>query len=237
MFRKKSGAERRKRRVAASNAAAQSDPPEAFPGLPLDLVLTHVLSPDRLPYAIDLARLRAVSRGMRDAVAAIGREIKELDSKSAAADGCLSTLQHLHRKGRLPKSGNFLFLDESYLCGHAAFGGHLEVLQWLHTNDYPWDTNTSPHAAFEGHLEVLKWLREHGCPWSGGTCTNAAMGGHLEVLQWAHANGCPWNKKTCTYAADGGHFEVLKWAHENGAPWDGMMTQYAAAAGHSEVLN
>ncbi|MDB9924716.1 hypothetical protein OAD67_00495 [bacterium] len=57
MSRKKSDAERRKRRVAAKNAAPQSDPPEAFHSLPLDVVVTYVLSSDSLPDPIDLERV------------------------------------------------------------------------------------------------------------------------------------------------------------------------------------
>jgi hypothetical protein len=43
-------------------------------------------------------------------------------------------------------------------------------------------------AAYGGHLEVLQWARTNGCPWDETTCARAAMCEHLEVLQWAHAN-------------------------------------------------
>ncbi len=68
-----------------------------------------------------------------------------------------------------------------------------------------WDERTCAGAAWGGHLEVLQWLRANGCPWHLGTCMCAARGGHLEVLQWAHANGCPWNEDTCFWAATRGH--------------------------------
>ncbi|KAK3243983.1 hypothetical protein CYMTET_46390 [Cymbomonas tetramitiformis] len=103
----------------------------------------------------------------------------------------------------------------------AAFGGHLEVLQWAHEHGCPWNASTSRNAAYCGHLEVLQWVREHGCPWDASTCRNAAAGGHLEVLQWAREHGCPWDASTCQVAAHGGHLEVLQWAREHGCPgWD-----------------
>ena len=255
MSKKKSGAVRRsKKRAAATNP---------FTGLPLDVVLTHILRTDRLPDPIDLARLRAVCRGMRDAVAATGREIQEHDGASAAKAGCLSTMQHLQRRGRLPflkRAGN---PETAYLCGSAAEGRQLEVMQWLRANDCPWGRNTCSNAAYGGHLEVLQWAHEHGCPWDESTCSGAARKGHLEVLQWARANGCPWDEKTCAAAAQEGHLvmlqwarvngclmdrwtcanaaligdlEILQWARDNNCPWSGTTCSQAAASGHLEVL-
>jgi hypothetical protein len=54
-----------------------------------------------------------------------------------------------------------------------------------------WDECTCAHAAYGGHLEVLQRARANGCEWNASTCANAARGGHLETLQWARTNGCP----------------------------------------------
>ena len=71
-------------------------------------------------------------------------------------------------------------------------------------------------AARGGHLEVLQLARELGCPWDVYTSSGAAAGGHLEVLKWARGQDCPWDEDTCTYAALGGHLVVLRWAREHG---------------------
>ncbi len=42
-----------------------------IPGLPFEVVVTHVLREENLPDPADLAVLRGVSRGMRDAVDAL----------------------------------------------------------------------------------------------------------------------------------------------------------------------
>ena len=56
----------------AATPAHHMDAEEAFPSLPQDVVVTHILRADIDP--IVLARLRAVNRAMRDAVAAkVGR--------------------------------------------------------------------------------------------------------------------------------------------------------------------
>ncbi len=112
-----------------------------------------------------------MSRWMRDAVDDTGREIDELcDSLTAARRGYLSTLQNQLRRGCL--------MNAAIVCVLAAFGGHLEVLQWARANDCP-------------YLKTLKWARANGCPWDKWTCAFAAKGGHLETLKWARANGCP----------------------------------------------
>ena len=51
---------------------------EAIPGLLNDIVVTHVLRSDHFDDPADLARLPAVSRAMRDAVAATGLQFKQL---------------------------------------------------------------------------------------------------------------------------------------------------------------
>jgi hypothetical protein len=58
----------------------------AFPGLPSDVAVSVVEK--HLPDPADLAVLRAVSKGMRDAVDATGRELKEKSAKEALEDGC-----------------------------------------------------------------------------------------------------------------------------------------------------
>ena len=61
------------------SAAARMD----ISSLPLDVFSTHILSSEFLPETADLGRLRAVNKGMRDAVDATGREIKKLSDREA----------------------------------------------------------------------------------------------------------------------------------------------------------
>jgi hypothetical protein len=225
----------------------------AFPGLPNDVAVSIVEK--HLPDPADLAVLRAVSRGMRDAVDATWRQIYELREDPAAECGYLSTLKCLRRQGRLnnesllcaaaARNGD---LDElkrfhakkirwdKLTCAFAAEGGHFELLKWAREHGAPWDEYTCSYAAMRGDFKMLKWLRENKCPWNEYTCSYAAEGGHLEILKWARKNGCPWNKYTCAGAAGRGHLEILKWARENGCPWDRWTCEHAALFGHLEML-
>ena len=153
-----------------------------FKDLPLEL-RTHILgSAYYLPDPADLARFRAVSRAMRDAVDATGREITEMCTCCAAKLGCLTTLQTQLRRGRL---------DETVVCEAAALGGQREILVWAREHDCPWDAWSCAEAARTGKLETLEWLRARGCPWDHETCASARDNGHLGVYDWARANGCP----------------------------------------------
>jgi hypothetical protein len=78
----------------------------------------------------------------------------------------------------------------------------------------PWSNVTCYNAAYGGHLEVLQWLRAQvpPCPWSD--CNSAARGGRLEVLQWMRAQDppCPWDPEECaSEAAYHDEHEVVDW--------------------------
>ena len=159
----------------------------AFPALPFHLAVSLVEK--HLPDPADLAVLRAVSKGMRDAVDATGRKVKRFGQYDALERGYLSTLKCLRRRGRLS--------DERLLCAAAARNGDLEALKALRrAENFPWDEKTCTNAAWGGHLNVLKWARENDCPWNWRTCACAAKYGQLEVLKWARANGCLWDART-----------------------------------------
>ena len=80
-----------------------------------------------------------------DAVAATGREINEPTHQDAVKLGYVSTLKHLHSRGRLRYKVN--------LCEAAASSGQFEVLLWLRANGCPWNTQARQMAAKLGYVE------------------------------------------------------------------------------------
>ena len=75
---KKARARKKKKERRDANAADTANAGEAIPGLLNDIVVTHVLRSEYFDDPADLARLPAVSRAMRDAVAATGLQFKQL---------------------------------------------------------------------------------------------------------------------------------------------------------------
>ena len=85
--------------TTGTTPASLADAGEAIPGLLNDIVVTHVLRSEHFDDPADLARLPAVSRAMRDAVAATGLRFEKMGALEAAELGCLSILQRLDRRG------------------------------------------------------------------------------------------------------------------------------------------
>ena len=181
---------------------------QAIPGLLNDIVTTFVFRSDFLPDTRDLARLRAVSCAMRDAVDATGREVKELNALEAAEIGCISVLERLHQNGLLsppeithvpfPASSNVVDVGQLYRV--TARSGQLEVLKWLRAKSLWWPHRVEGwhfHAflggAEGGNIEIIKWLLASGQQWDAAVCAIAAQFGQLEALKWLHTNGCPWD--------------------------------------------
>ena len=128
----------------------------AIPGLPDDLVVAHILGSANLSDPTDVARLTAVSRGMRAAVAATKRAVlatkltvKKPEEGEAVMKGYLSTLKHMHSRGRLSRKKD--------LCEDAAWRSHLDraatsMKEGHAVNDCPWDELKCMYAAKHGHL-------------------------------------------------------------------------------------
>ena len=112
---------------------------QGIPGLPNHLVIMHVFRSEYFVDPADLAKLRAVSRAMRDAVAATGLEFEELDEKKTISLGCFSAVERLERGGHLS--------SQAYLTQAAAMGGHHEKLKVLREAGTPWTTGVCYSAA------------------------------------------------------------------------------------------
>tara|TARA_B110000459_G_C16483000_1_gene435185 strand:+ start:553 stop:933 length:381 start_codon:yes stop_codon:yes gene_type:complete len=89
--------ERELRDAIAANAG------EAFPGLPNHLVIAHIFRSEYFDDSADLARLPAVSRAMRDAVAAKWYRFTEMYEDDAVEFGCSSVLKRKPRRGHLSR--------------------------------------------------------------------------------------------------------------------------------------
>ena len=134
----------------------------------------HVISQAREPK--DLGRLRAVCKGLRDAVDLTGRKIKKLSDVLAAEGGYLSLL-----KDNTPEA----FSSRVCCSGEKRRPEELKALRAV----TPWNEYTCAYARRVATSRTLKWARDNGCGWNDETCAEAAEHGHLEVLKWARANG------------------------------------------------
>jgi hypothetical protein len=140
----------------------------------------------------------------------------------------------------------------------------LEVLQWLHEHNVPWDESACITSARFGNLKALKFLRLNNCPWDQNCFFNAIRNRHVEVVNYCLENRCPgrngdilcmddcdhdrglkmmkllrkfsvpWHRNTCSAAASVGNFEALQWAVSKGCPWE-RQTCANYAARHGNI--
>ena len=209
---------------------------DVIPGLPLDIVVEHVMSVKHMPDPRDLALLRMVSRGMRAAVEKSRRFVDNLDVDEAIEDGCLGTLERLFDRDQVGERSD---LCAAIAMNHPSGVGArpVEVMAWARSKGCPWDENVFASAVVHNTTDLVAWMYASGCPWNEKACANAAHSGKFEMLKWLRAKSCPWDHWTCTYAAGGGHLEILKWAHAEGcAWWDNITSAEAAKHGRLEIL-
>ncbi len=106
---------------------------------------------------------------------------KKLISPQVALSGNLQVLKWTIKRMKCPITRQ--------TCWAAAEGGHLNILQYIKSQAYPWDEFTCMSAARRGHLNILKYLRDQGCPWDSSACAGAAVGGHLSILKYLKDQG------------------------------------------------
>ena len=93
-------------------------------------------------------------------------------------------------------------------------------MQWLRSEDYPWDEGLCFEAASNGHLDIIKWAIDNGCEWNEETCNAAASEGHLEILKWAIEHDCPWNSDLLYNALPTNNLEIIQYLLEIGCEAD-----------------
>jgi hypothetical protein len=169
------------------------------------------------------------------------------------SDGCLSTLQSLHRIGKL-KMEEWSVQEFNTLLGRAAFAGNVQVCDWL--NARARDVHGEPEEIFLDelgfhmcertlytnalqryrNLGVMKWIHANGCPHDERTFKYAVWMAEVQVMRWLHADGCPMNYLATAYAAMDGKIDMLKWLRDRGCEWNASACALAAASGDLKTL-
>ena len=162
-------AETQRDAMRAELEAARRTPEEetGLSSLPLDVISTHILRSDFLPEPGDLCRLRAVSRRMRDAVDATGREIRNLSDWKAMDLGYVSLLKDRHSRGLLRDC------ERTLVCAAAARSGRTaRGVEDISSGEFSLgrgDVRTRgegrpPRGAEVGARERLPVGQENACP-------------------------------------------------------------------------
>jgi len=150
---------------------------------------------------------------------------------AAAEGGQLEILRYCASKKECRMTSN------SNVMIFAAFGGHIECLNYLHQIGVPWSEEVPIYASQAGKIEILERIHELGCPLNEDACSEAALHGHLDLLKFLRNElKCPWDSGTPALASLQGHREVLEWCFQNDAPICVHSAVNASRNGHIDCL-
>lgn len=108
-------------------------------------------------------------------------------------------------------------LSKSIHMDNAAGYDHLDMIKWLHENDFVFSGTAIDTAAQNGRLVIVQWLHENrvdGC--STWAMDSAATFGHLDVVLFLHfhrTEGC--TTVAMDLAAENGHVDVVQFLHHH----------------------
>ncbi|RLN98527.1 hypothetical protein BBJ28_00025512, partial [Nothophytophthora sp. Chile5] len=103
----------------------------------------------------------------------------------------------------------------------AAWGGHLDMLQWLYGHGYVHHGSFAlENSARNGHLKAVEWLvRHHPVGNATRALVAAAKANHLPVVRWLLEHNQGRGAKSAIHqAAIRGHLEVAQYIHAQGLP-------------------
>jgi hypothetical protein len=145
----------------------------------------------------------------------------------AAAAGHLETVRFLLESG-CP-------WEPDTICERAAESSSIEVLQYLKQQGGVFTKRAMRMAAYMGNLHVIQYLHSEQCPWDTSACTNACG---VDILHWLREQGCPGNPEAvrCAAAEADDLDMVLYMAEVQPAASAAQLTQMLNAAGANDSL-
>lgn len=105
------------------------------------------------------------------------------------------------------------FRKSSRMC---KLSKNLEMLEYLNSNGFPWDIQTTDVFAKNGNHECIEWAIARGCPISEKICVNAAAGGNVRCLEIAFAHSANRTENISMNAIYNDRLETFVYAAENG---------------------
>ena len=117
----------------------------------------------------------------------------------------------------------------------AAENGHAHIVRYLYSQERFFDSTACKAAAKGGHLDLFKWILERTSNCDPEKCaTRAAKVGHLHIVRWLQQDAL--TESVCAAAAHGNQLETLMWLRFKKCPWDAETTRRAADRGHLKIL-
>jgi hypothetical protein len=135
---------------------------------------------------------------------------------------------------------NFVLAQEpdevlNSILADAAFGGSIELLEWLKQQlpELQYNESVMLSAAAAGQTAMCDYLYTDGCPWTSEACEMAGFYDHDQTLRWLREHGCPFDAAAVAVkAADRGMgVKVIAYLFQQGLLDAALLTQMLRVAG------
>eukprot|EP00158_Paraphelidium_tribonemae_P007744 Partr_v1_DN28349_c0_g1_i1_m78775 putative Ankyrin Repeat Protein len=161
-----------------------------------------------------------------------GIEIPDVvDMNTAAERGYLDILKWLFDNG--------VVVTKS-VCEFSAFGGHIQILEWMQTIKVMCDSSVYAGALISDSQDIVQWALDNHIPVdiSSRDCAKIGAAGSIKALEWLNDQGVSCGQEAISAAFNNGHLNVLNWAERQGyimsfAYWDLV---FAARNGYPQSI-
>ena len=133
-----------------------------------------------------------------------GFEISTSAFETAVSKDCLEIVKMFVEAG---------FRKSSRMC---KLSKNMEMLEYLFSNGFPWDAETTNVLAKNGNPQCLEWIIAKGCPVSSDICFNAAIGGNIRCMEIAFAHSLDRSELIACEAIYNDRLEAFEYAAEHG---------------------
>jgi hypothetical protein len=151
-----------------------------------------------------------------------GATVDNSTAMIAARGGAVHVLEWLQQQ-------EYVELKEHTMCC-AAEHGHLQLCQWLHAQQCPWDITVTFSAARYNHCETPRWLIESECPHDVDMLTAAVLSSRCDdssVLQYLYECGIIADpvvlREALNAAGSLDMLAVAQWLRQRGAEWPAVL--------------
>ena len=135
--------------------------------------------------------------------------------EAAVGDGDLSGIKYLHRMDRRRITPVALTLALKHSCHYGKSAVSKYLYHNMKARLDPEDTDTMAWMCLDGHLDMVQFLHETNAPYNAEAMMEAARHGHLPVVKYLHSVQAPHDSDAImNCACFNKHVAVVKYLYE-----------------------
>lgn len=154
----------------------------------------------------------------------IGGQWDEETTEIAASLGYIDILDYLIQNGCPYENLDFTAIENN----------QLDCLKWIHKNVEPCDSNCYDYA--KTNFIFLNWLKSQNIPFDNNIVYHYLKNGNLPLFKWFCENGFILNPTIATIAAKYKHFNILEYALQKECPINQELLNEAYRTNNIDII-